>query len=55
MKQYLVVKVMNTLSQAMELMALPGVYTLAGAQRFMADAIAAEPGSKFLIQEVGAA
>jgi len=49
-KQYLVVKVAESLSQAVNLIALPGLYTLVSAQ-----ATAADPDLKLLIQEVGAA
>ncbi|HXB20344.1 MAG TPA: hypothetical protein VNV88_03125 [Candidatus Solibacter sp.] len=55
MKQYLVVKVAETLSQAVNLIALPGLYTLASAQEFIKQATAADPNLKLLIQEVGAA
>ena len=55
MKQYLVVKVAESLSQVMSLIALPGLYTLESAQQFIQQATAADPNLKLLIQEVGAA
>lgn len=55
MKQYLVMKVAHGLNQAANLIALPGLYTLDGAEQFISEATAAEPESKFVIQEVGAA
>ena len=54
-KQYLVVKVAESLSQVMNLIALPGLYTLESAQQFIQQATAADPNLKLLIQEVGAA
>ena len=55
MKQYLVVRVAQGLNQVANLIALPGLYTLEAAQQFIQQATDAEPESKFLIQEVGAA
>jgi hypothetical protein len=55
LKQYLVVKVAESLSQAVNLIALPGLYTLEAAQQFIKQATAADPNLKLLIQEVGAA
>ncbi len=55
MKQYLVVKMIRSLNQAAEVVPLPGLYTLAAAQEFVRKALASEPQSKYVIQEVGAA
>ena len=54
-KQYLVVKVAESLSHVVNLIALPGLYTLVSAQEFIKQATAADPDLKLLIQEVGAA
>lgn len=55
-KQYLVAKMIAGLkSRPVELIPLPGLYTLGAAQEFVVKALAAEPGSKYVIQEVGAA
>jgi hypothetical protein len=54
-KKYLVVKMMEGLNQAAGLMALPGFYSLEAAQELVAKAVAMEPQSKYVIQEVGAA
>jgi hypothetical protein len=54
-KQYLVVKVAEGLSHVVNLIALPGIYTLESAQQFIQQATAADPDLKLLIQEVGAA
>ena len=55
MKQFLVMKIVQGLNQMAGLVALPGLFTLEGAQQFVQDAVAREPQSNFLIQEVGAA
>jgi hypothetical protein len=55
MKQYLIVKVAEGLNQVANWIALPGLYTLDAAEQFLRQAAAADPQSKFLIQEVGAA
>ena len=55
MKQFLVMKVMSGLNQMAGMMALPGLYTLEAAQEFVKEALEAEPGSNYLIQEVGTA
>jgi hypothetical protein len=55
MKQYLVVKIAEGLNQVINLIAMPGLYTLEAAQQFIRQAMDSEPESKFLIQEVGAA
>jgi hypothetical protein len=54
-KQYLVMKMVQGLDKVAGLMALPGFYTLEAAQQFVAQASAQEPGSTYVIQEVGAA
>ena len=55
MKQYLVVKATESLSQVANWIAMPGLYTLEAAEQIVRQATAADPESKFLIQEVGAA
>jgi len=56
LKKYLVVRVVaEGLSQVMNWIAMPGLYTLEAAQQFVDSAMAREPEAKFLIQEVGAA
>ena len=55
MKQFLVMKMVEGLNQMAGMIALPGLYTLEAAQQLVKDAIAHEPGSNFVIQEVGAA
>jgi hypothetical protein len=54
-KQYLVMKMVEGLNHISGFMALPGMYTLEAAQEFIRNAVAAEPDSNFIIQEVGAA
>jgi len=54
-KQYLVMKMVEGLDKVAGLMALPGLYTLEAAQQLVSKAAAAEPGSNYLIQEVGTA
>jgi hypothetical protein len=54
-KQYLVMKMVEGLNQVAGFMALPGLYTLEAAQDFIRTALDAEPGSNYLIQEVGTA
>ena len=54
MKQYLVVKMVESLDRVAELIAMPGLYSLEAAQQFVLKAVAAEPESNYLIQEVGA-
>jgi hypothetical protein len=54
-KHYLVVKMVQGLDRVAGLMALPGLYTLEAAQQLVSKATDAEPGSNYLIQEVGAA
>jgi hypothetical protein len=55
MKQYLIVRVAEGLNQMVDLITLPGLYTLGAAQKFVQQAMDSEPGSRFLIQEVGTA
>lgn len=56
MKQYLVAKIIGgVMSRPVELIPLPGLYTLVAAQDFVMKALAAEPESNYVIQEVGAA
>lgn len=55
MKQYLVAKLIASRNYAAELVPLPGLYTLGAAQEFVKQALESEPGSKYVIQEVGAA
>lgn len=55
MKQYLIVRVAEGLNQMASLIALPGLYTWEAAQQFIGNAMAADPGAKYLVQEVGAA
>ena len=55
MKQYLVVKWAESLNQVANWIAMPGLYTQEAAEQIVNQATAAEPGSKFMIQEVGAA
>lgn len=55
MKQFLVMKMVEGLNQVAGFMALPGFYTLEAAQNFVSDARDHEPGSMYMIQEVGAA
>jgi hypothetical protein len=55
-KQYLIAKMVGGLkSHALELVPLPGLYTLGAAQELVMKAHKAEPEAKFVIQEVGAA
>ncbi len=55
-KQYLVAKMIAGLkSRPVELIPLPGLYTLVAAQELVTKALADEPESKYVIQEVGAA
>lgn len=55
MKQYLVVKLAEGLSQVANWIAMPGLYTREAAEQMVSRATAAEPEAKFLIQEVGVA
>lgn len=55
MKKYLVVKMAEGWSQVVNWIVMPGLYTMEAAQDFVANAIAAEPQARFMIQEVGTA
>jgi hypothetical protein len=55
MKQYLVVKVANKLGAMMELIPVAGLFPLEAAERFVKDSVEHDPGSLFLIQQVGTA
>lgn len=55
MKQFLVMKMVEGLNQMAGMIALPGLYTLEAAQQLVKDAVTHEPGSTYVIQEVGAA
>ncbi len=55
MKQYLVAKMIAGLKAPVELIPLPGLYTLGAAQELVMKALVAEPESNYVIQEVGAA
>jgi len=54
-KQYLVVKMIKSLDKVAELIALPGFYSLEAAQQMVTQAVQKDPGSRYVIQEVGAA
>jgi hypothetical protein len=54
-KQFLVMKMIQGLNQMAGMVALPGLYTLEAAQQFVKNAMADEPNSMYVIQEVGAA
>jgi hypothetical protein len=54
-KQYLVIKLVESFDKVASLMALPGLYTLEAAQQLVTQAVTSEPGASFVIQEVGAA
>jgi hypothetical protein len=54
-KQYLIVRMIESLDKVGELIALPGFYTLEAAQQMVTHALQKDPGSRYVIQEVGAA
>jgi len=54
-KQFLVMKMVQGLNQMAGMVALPGLYTLDAAEEFVNNAMAREPNSMYVIQEVGAA
>lgn len=55
-KQYLILKVVKDVgSGAAEFIPLVGVMTQYAAEQFMSKALAHDPGSSFVIQEVGTA
>lgn len=54
MKQYLVVKIAKRLGAlAMEAIPVAGLFPLEAAEQFVRNATADEPGTLFLIQQVG--
>ena len=54
MKQYLVVKIAKRLGAlALEAIPVAGLFPLEAAEQFVRNAVADEPGSLFLIQQVG--
>ena len=55
MKQYLVAKMIAGKKHGLELIPLPGLYTLGAAEEFVTKATASEPQAHYVIQEVGAA
>jgi hypothetical protein len=54
-KQYLIAKMIGGLKNRIELVPLPGLYSLGAAEDVVTKAIATEPEAKYVIQEVGAA
>ena len=55
MKQYLVVKIAKQLGSLLEVIPVAGLFPLDAAEQFVKTAGANEPGSLFLIQQVGTA
>ncbi len=55
MKQYLVAKMIAGKKHGVELIPLPGLYTLGAAEDFVTKAMVSEPQAHYVIQEVGAA
>lgn len=55
MKQYLIVRAVEGLNHAANWIAMPGLYTLEAAEQLVQRATTANPESRFVIQEVGAA
>lgn len=55
MKQYLVAKLIAGKRHGVELIPLPGLYTLGAAEEFIEKAMASEPQANYVIQEVGTA
>ncbi|HJX00042.1 MAG TPA: hypothetical protein VJ453_07765 [Terriglobales bacterium] len=53
MKQYLVVKIAKQLGSLMELIPVAGLFPLEAAEQFVRNAVASDPESLFLIQQVG--
>ena len=53
MKQYLVVKVAQQLGSLIEMIPVAGLFPLEAAEQFVRNAVASEPESLFLIQQVG--
>jgi hypothetical protein len=54
-KQYLVVKIAHHIGQALSLIPLPGLFSRSAAEQLVQEIMSAEPESKLMIQEVGAA
>ena len=55
LKKFLVVKMAEGWSQVVNWVVMPGLYTMEAAEKFVASAMADEPGARYMIQEVGAA
>jgi len=53
MKQYLVVKIAQQLGSLIEMIPVAGLFPLEAAEQFVRNAVATEPESLFLIQQVG--
>ena len=53
MKQYLVVKIAKQLGSLAEMIPVAGLFPLEAAEQFVRSAVASEPDSLFLIQQVG--
>jgi hypothetical protein len=53
MKQYLVVKIAKQLGSLAEMVPVAGLFPLEAAEQFLRKAVASEPESLFLIQQVG--
>jgi len=53
MKQYLVVRIARQLGSLIEMVPVAGLFPLDAAERFVKGAVASEPESLFLIQQVG--
>ena len=53
MKQYLVVKIAQQLGSLIEMIPVAGLFPLDAAEQFVRNAVANEPESLFLIQQVG--
>ena len=54
-KQYLIVRIANQIGQALSLIPLPGLFSRDTAEQLVQEIMSADPGSKVMIQEVGAA
>ena len=53
MKQYLVVRIAKQLGSLIEMVPVAGLFPLEAAEQFVRGAVANEPESLFLIQQVG--
>ena len=53
MKQYLVVKIAKQLGALAEMIPVAGLFPLEAAEQFVRKAVASDPDSLFLIQQVG--